>query len=450
MTPTTSGLPGTIQFNPSTVVPVSPTVQSTSTSQTAPQLNQTSAPSNASGVLNQTSPVIPQSSAPTGNITNATAANAGADSLVKANLASAQKGEDQANQLRQAQTQNQGFLQSVLNQGGANQSAQTEWENLGIDPAQNLAQQQSIIAQNNSLQQQYNALTAQAQTEKNSAIGNADYSQTDTNTVSAAIDREYSPRLTEMAANISANSAALSAMQGNLTQAESLVKDYVANATATQSQQLQIYQDFYTENQSQISQLDSTYQSALKDQIDQMNTDLQQATTEANNKANLLVTAAKDGVNLATMMGNNTSYLQMAQAYNTQVGTALAGFTSTLQASIDAGKTPQQAVSDLTSNQKANGGATFSTANINQLLKTAQGLTANPSNSSGGFFSNLWNGIKSSFNIGGWSPFTSSNSNSQTTQSTGVKAGTLIQLNGKTYSYNGTGDTTDINNWTPQ
>jgi len=112
--------------------------------------------------------------------------------------------------------------------------------------SQMFAEVQSLTNENNSLQQQYQSLQS--------------YSGINSNTVNAAMDREYSPKLTEISSDISANAAQIQSEDALINQAQSEIN--------TECEALGAQEELQQKMSAQLNQekLDAQIQAQLESQ----------------------------------------------------------------------------------------------------------------------------------------------------------------------------------------
>lgn len=248
-------------------VPIVPT--------TATVLPTTTAPTSTSNITTGiTAPQTPTVKYPTGSISSATAATAGADSyyntlsLQQQQLAADAKAQMEALQ-KQSTEQAAPFLSKLLGAKSPEQVRSETQLQTGINPTEYFADEKSRIAEIGTLSTEYNNLVAARDQQIASLTGQGRGIPIDfLNNQAAQIEKNAAPRLNALSANINAKTAVMQAMRGLFQEAQTYVNQAVEDATANTRFNLDMYKTFYDLNKDSIDKLDDKYKTALSNSID--------------------------------------------------------------------------------------------------------------------------------------------------------------------------------------
>ncbi len=232
-----------------------------------------------------------------GDISGATASNAGADKylaeyqgIVEKQQADALKREE----LRTKTTQSlfDKYIKGSVSPLQARQEAQTS---TGIIPAEYFADQKARIAEIDRLSQDYNAVVMSRDQQiagARDAFGSNNFID---NRV-AQINRNAAPKLLAMSANINARTATMQALQGNFREAQSFVNQAVQDATADLKYRFDMFSATYDMNRDLWGRLDNVYGDAMKSSIEIARTKYEEARKDKTAIGNLMIENPQAGI----------------------------------------------------------------------------------------------------------------------------------------------------------
>ena len=234
----------------------------------------TQAPTNVAQIgTGFTTPQIPQTQPQVGQPSSAVAGAAGID----AQLQEMQRAEqDRANQAKaqmdmylQEQENSKKSILDIFNTTKSQGQQRTDlFAQTGIDPATYFTEQKAKIAEINTLNQEFNKLKAERDTQIANLQGQGRGIPLDLlNNQAAQIERNAAPRLNQISADINSKSAVLQALQGNFSEAQKFVNQAVEDATADTKFKFDTIKAFYDINKDSIDRLDANYRSALTNSI---------------------------------------------------------------------------------------------------------------------------------------------------------------------------------------
>lgn len=265
---------------------------------------------------------VPSVSPATGNVGKAAASVQGVQTTINSQIqaeldrmAQIQAQRDAAVAAQQKETK--GFLKDLLGSDTTSETRQQAFEDIGVDPRQFFAQQQGMITEIGALTQEYNSYVAQ----RDAAIAQAYDRQASNSFINnqiGQIERNAAPRLNQMSANINAKAGVLQALQGNFAEAQKFVDTAVQDATADKKFALDMFTTFYEINQDQIDRLDSDLKDSLNYGRQLALQSYEDARADAENRASIILDAAKYGVDLSSYVTSSTEELR--RAYARQVG----------------------------------------------------------------------------------------------------------------------------------
>ena len=184
-----------------------------------------------------------------------------------------------------------------MNRDTAAETRANALEDTGIIPAEYFADQKSRITEIESLTTEYNAVKAardQQIAQTNDKLGSMNF----INNQIAQIERNSAPKLNEISANVNAKAATLQALQGNFAEARQYADQAVADATAEQKYQFDLFSTFYQINQDQIERLDSKYQNAFNQSLQLAQQEYENARQDKQAVADLMLQYYESGINI--------------------------------------------------------------------------------------------------------------------------------------------------------
>lgn len=306
---------GTVQYDSNTGKKLS-TGQSFS-------LPTTTAPTNLSQIGDpMSSPTMPTSSPTTYDIFGAMGASSGLKSYYDTQAQILQDQQRFEESLRQqiAKTDSgkaeSGLLSKLLNRQSPTEIRQEAFKETGIDPKKYFAEQKARIAELETLNKEYNNVKMQVEEQKAAALDK--YATNNfINNQQAQIDRNAAPKLNMMSANINAKVATMQAIEGNYQEALKYVNMAIDAATEEYRYNLDMYSMFKEQNAEMFERIAKPYQQAYDLKLSMVEQAYKDQRAEKEQMGDLLLSAAKEGVDLSSYMTGSLE--EMMQAYSSGV-----------------------------------------------------------------------------------------------------------------------------------
>lgn len=206
----------------------------------------------------------------------------------------------------QQTTQSQPFLSKLLGAKSPSEAKADATTATGVNPAEYFASEKAQLSEIDALNTEYNAAVAakdEAIAKSKDTLGSNNF----INNQIAQIERNAAPRLNQLSSNLKAKAAILEATQGRFNEAQTYIKQAVADATADVKFNFDMYNELYDQNQTSIDKLDTKYQSALKDATSAAKSAWETSVTEKNAIGELMIANPQAGITL-------TDTLEQAQA----------------------------------------------------------------------------------------------------------------------------------------
>ncbi len=244
---------------------------------TAPILPQSQPPTSVANINPMGSPNVNVPSPYAGNISGATATTAGADKFIQTQLKEAEANKAEADRLaKENQKADTGILSFLSTRKNASDIRSESMAQQGFSNQNFQAGLQSIIAENNSLQNQYAEIFKNTEERKMALEENASLGPEFSSKAIASLDKKALLQLNAISMKMNANTASLQAQRGLYQDAQNYAKLAVEDATAETKQVYDSYLLFKEGNKDNIERLDSKYQKALDFSIDRAKTDYEQ------------------------------------------------------------------------------------------------------------------------------------------------------------------------------
>lgn len=217
-----------------------------------------------------------------------------------------------------------------------------EFEEIGVEPSEFFKEQAAATAEIGSLLEDYDKLVAK----KDQGLVNIETRlQGRPGAIlrgeQALFQKQANIELSQSAAQINTKMAIQEMKNGNFEQARNFVREAVSDWTFDLNLELQQFEQFEEQNATIIADLDEEYKTALSDAKSAKLAEIELVEKEMTDKANLMVDAAKEGIDLGwtpQYMADKT-LAELTQEYSSRVATAEAAgiteFTPTQKLSLE-------------------------------------------------------------------------------------------------------------------
>lgn len=215
-------------------------------------------------------------------------------------------------------TETKGFLDKILSSKSPTTARSEAEAATGVSAKEYFAEQRAQIAEIGKLNEEY----ANYVKERDQQIANLEGQGRGIpidflNNQRAQIERNAAPRLNALSSRINSKAAIVEASQGRFQEAQKYIDTAVQDATADLKFTYDQFKTFWDLNQDAIDKLDERYKEAIKGGLSAAEDAYKAADVETREKGNLIVEAAKYGVDLSRMLSGSLEDLQ--KAYSAQV-----------------------------------------------------------------------------------------------------------------------------------